>query len=99
MDFARKVDPSHERLAREITYEDCMGFLRRWRDQAPSTYSSAVSLLRGFFGFLEEYGHIPASPAARLKRRKRQNACTYPSSPSASRTWPASSAPAATTRS
>ena len=78
MDFARKVDPTSERLVVDITYEDCMLFLRRWQGKKPTTYSNGVSLLRGFFAFLEEHGHIPSSPAAKLKRRKRQNALYVP---------------------
>ena len=73
MDFARKVDPTHERLVTEITYEDCMSFLRRWNNKGASTYSSNVSLLKGFFGFLEEFDYVPVSPAKKLTRRKRQN--------------------------
>lgn len=75
LDFARLIDPHSERLVDQITDDDCRRFLSRWRDKSPSTLASSVSLLRGFFGFLEEGGHLAnGSPAARLKRPRRHKA-------------------------
>jgi integrase len=61
-DFADLVDPHGERPVDEIKPDDCRRFLDRWRDSSPSTLASGVSLLRGFFRFLEKVGHVPATP-------------------------------------
>lgn len=57
----------------EITVDDCRLFLDRWRDSSPSTIASAVSILRGFFRFLIDEGHVDEpGPMARIQRPRRQ---------------------------
>ncbi len=70
----------------ETTQDDCRGFLdsytrtrppRRWqRDPRPpvsaSTLALYVSVLRGYFEFLEEEGIVEQNPAAKLKRPPRK---------------------------
>lgn len=59
----------------EITADDCRRFLDIWRDAAPSTMASGVSILRGFFRFLIDEGHVPEpGPMARIKRPRRPRA-------------------------
>ena len=77
-DFADLVDPHGERDVAEITADDCRRFLARWRDQSPSTLASGVSLLRGFFAFMEKEGKVERSPAAELERPRRHKAEDLP---------------------
>lgn len=59
----------------EITADDCRRFLDIWRDASPSTMASGVSILRGFFRFLIDEGHVDEpGPMARIKRPRRQRA-------------------------
>jgi integrase len=73
-DFARLIDPHSERVVAEIGEDDCRRFLGRWRDGSPSTLASGVSLLRGFFRFLERKGEIARSPMFNIERPARQRA-------------------------
>lgn len=59
----------------EILPDDCRRFLDRWRDSSPSTLASSVSVLRGFFRFLIDEGHVPEpGPMARIRRPRRLRA-------------------------
>jgi integrase/recombinase XerD len=65
-------DLVRERDVSEITSLDCRRFLDRWTDKAASTLASVVSLLSGFFEFLEEEGFVEHNPMRRIKRPRRQ---------------------------
>ena len=70
-DFADLIDPLGERTVDAITADECRRFLDRWRDSSPSTLASSVSLLRGFFGFLEKEGHVERTPMRNIERPRR----------------------------
>jgi len=66
--------PSYTAVS-EITPDDCRRFLDIWRDASPSTMASAISIMRGFFRFLIDEGHVPEpGPMARIKRPRRHRA-------------------------
>lgn len=71
-DFARLVDPHRERTVASITADECRRYLDRWKDAQPSTIATGVSLLRGFFRFLELEGHVARTPMVNIERPKRQ---------------------------
>lgn len=59
----------------EVTVDHCRRFLDRWRDSSPSTLASAVSILRGFFRFVVDEGHVPEpGPMHRIQRPRRKRA-------------------------
>lgn len=58
-----------------VTVRDVVDFrdhLRREKQQAVSTVNRSLVLLRRFFGWLADQGHIPANPAKPVKELKRQ---------------------------
>lgn len=55
---------------RDVT--DFKDYLRRERDQAVATVNRCLVLVRRFFGWLAEEGHIASNPAKKVKQLKRQ---------------------------
>lgn len=56
----------------EATPAICRDFLGRWATASPSTLALYVSILRGFFAFLEDETVITESPMANIKRPPRK---------------------------
>ena len=56
----------------EITPDDCRGFLDRWTESSPSTLALHVSILKVFFGFLEDQEIIERSPMLKIKRPRKK---------------------------
>lgn len=71
--YADFIDPHGERDVRADTEEDCRRFLGRWRNAKPATLAQRVSILRGYFAFLERHGHIDrgCSPMREIDRPPR----------------------------
>jgi len=58
-----------------VTVRDVVDYrdhLRRAQEQAVSTVNRSLVLLRRFFGWLTDQGHVPANPAKSVKELKRQ---------------------------
>ena len=55
---------------RDVT--DFREYLRRDRGQAVATVNRTLVMVRRFFGWLVEQGHVPANPAAKVKELRRQ---------------------------
>ena len=58
-----------------VTVRDVVDFrdhLRREKQQAVSTVNRSLVLLRRFFGWLADQGHVPSNPAKPVKELKRQ---------------------------
>lgn len=58
-----------------VTVRDAVDFrdhLRREKQQAVATVNRTLVLLRRFFGWLADQGHVPANPAKPVKELKRQ---------------------------
>ncbi len=51
---------------------DCRDYPRREKGQAVSTVNRCLVIVRGYFGWLAEQGHIPANPAKKVKELRRQ---------------------------
>ena len=62
------------RIARVTTRDvtDFKDYLRRGRGQAVLTVNRCLTVLRRFFGWAAEKGHIPANPAKPVKELRRQ---------------------------
>ena len=83
-DFADLVDRTSEMDVGDTTPDDCRRFLDRWRDSSPSTLATGVSLLRGYFLFLEKEGHLAARTRCGTSNgRAGTSPKTSPSPPSA----------------
>ena len=75
--FARWFATSNKEpfVVGRVTVRDVVDFrdhLRREKQQAVSTVNRSLVLLRRFFGWLADQGHVPANPAKPVKELKRQ---------------------------
>ncbi len=75
--FAKWFSSSNQEpfVVRRVTVRDVVDFrdhLRRAQEQAVSTVNRSLVLLRRFFGWLTDQGHVPANPAKSVKELKRQ---------------------------
>ena len=66
-------DTVRHKTPAEVVVDDIRAYLDKWVESSPSTMALGVTVLRGFFAFLEDEGIVRRSPADRLKRpiRKR----------------------------
>jgi site-specific recombinase XerD len=55
---------------RDVT--DCRDYLRREKGLAVATVNRCLVMVRRFFGWLAEQGHVPTNPAKKVKELKRQ---------------------------
>lgn len=61
----------------EITLEDLRVVLDLWAEREPATRAKVVSVMRTFWKWAEDEGHVPANPSLKLKRpRKPKHAPT-----------------------
>lgn len=70
--FAAYLDDNGIRDCDLVAPEHCRRFLDRWVNASASTLALHVSILRGFFAFLEDETVIETSPMARIKRPRRK---------------------------
>lgn len=75
--FARWFASSNKEpfVVGRVTVRDVVDFrdhLRREKKQAVATVNRSLVLLRRFFGWLADQGHVPANPAKAVKELKRQ---------------------------
>lgn len=55
----------------DITIEHLRDVIETWADNEPATRAKVISVMRSFWGWAEEEGHVAGSPARRLKRPRK----------------------------
>jgi integrase/recombinase XerC len=65
----------------DVSTEDLREFIDLWADRSPRTRQKVTSVVRAFWAWAEEQGHIAISPAARIRRPRapRKQASLLPS--------------------
>jgi integrase len=59
-----------DREVYEVSVEDLRGVIDLWAMRSPRTRAKVTSVIRAFWFWAEEQGHIAVSPAARIRRPK-----------------------------
>jgi site-specific recombinase XerD len=52
----------------EVTVEDLRDVIDLWADREARTRAKVTSVVRAFWAWAEDQGHVPFSPAAKLRR-------------------------------
>jgi len=67
-----------DREAIEVSIDDLRDVIDTWAVRSARTRQEVTSVVRSFWGWMEERGHIAISPAARIRRPKAELARTLP---------------------
>jgi site-specific recombinase XerD len=59
-----------DREPNAVTIDDLRDVIDLWADREPRTRAKVTSVIRSFWSWAEEEGHVPVSPAARIRRPK-----------------------------
>lgn len=54
----------------EVSKEDLRDVIDLWSERTPRTRAKVTSVIRSFWGWMEDEGHIALSPAAKIRRPK-----------------------------
>jgi integrase len=62
------ADLYEDRRLKDLAAEDCRRFLDHWTDKSAATLAAQITILSGFFDYLEAEGDVKRSPMARITR-------------------------------